>query len=61
MTAGRQPPGVDPDCVELARKFLIDEQVRVPVSDEKAAADLRSLSEAIQAAVEDWFFSERAS
>lgn len=56
MTAARQPPSVDPDCVELARKFLMD--VAVFVTDEKAAADLASLSEAIQAAVEDWFFSK---
>ena len=50
--------GVDPDCVKLARKFLVD--VADLVTDEKAAADLASLSEAIQAAVEDWFFSEGA-
>jgi hypothetical protein len=47
--------GVDPDCVELARKFLVDEQTRVPVSAKTAARNLTSLSEHIQRAVDDWF------
>lgn len=49
--------GVDPDCVELARKFLADAIVAEAPSDKQVAADTQSLSEAIQVAIEDWFFA----
>ncbi len=45
--------GVDPDCVELARKFL---KAETP-SESVSPAEMQSLSEAIQTAIEDWFFA----
>mgnify|MGYP001617386723 CR=1 FL=1 len=47
--------GVDPDCVKLARKFLIDELLTNPRREVQVERDLASLSEAIQTAIEDWF------
>jgi hypothetical protein len=47
--------GVDPDCVELARAFLVDAHTEQRPSDKEIAADIKSLSEAIQTAIEDWF------
>jgi hypothetical protein len=44
--------GVDPDCVELARKFLAEVYVV-----EAPSESIQSLSEDIQAAIEDWFFA----
>lgn len=49
--------GVDPDCVELASKFLGAAYAVKSPSQKRAAAELLSLSEAIQTAIEDWFFS----
>ncbi len=48
---------VDPDCVELARKFLADVTVAEAPSEKQIAADTQSLSEAIQEAIEDWFIA----
>lgn len=45
--------GVDPDCVELARKFLAAETPKEPVSE----AEAMSLAEDIQRAIEDWFMA----
>ncbi len=47
--------GVDPDCVELARKFLVDALTGSVISEKQVEADLQSLSEDIQTAIEDWF------
>lgn len=49
--------GVDPDCVELARKFLAAAYTAEAPSEKRVAAELQSLSEAIQIAIEDWFFA----
>jgi hypothetical protein len=49
--------GVDPDCVELARNFLAAAYTAEAPSEKRAAAELESLSEAIQTAIEDWFFA----
>jgi hypothetical protein len=54
--------GIDSTCYDLARHFLTDrdfdcEQLR---GDEQIAADLTSLSEAIQIAIEDWFAANEA-
>lgn len=49
--------GVDPDCVELARKFLDASYTVEAPSEKQVAAELQSLSEAIQVAIEDWFFA----
>ncbi len=48
--------GVDPDCVELARKFLDAAYTAEAPSQKRVAAEMTSLSEAIQVAIEDWFF-----
>ncbi len=51
--------GVDPDCFDLAAKFLGDSYNRgQPPTSEEADADLRTLSLAIQGAVDDWFFAK---
>jgi hypothetical protein len=53
--------GVDPDCVELARKFLVDAYTAVEHSEKQIAADTQSLSEDIQTAIEDWFFAHQVT
>ena len=50
--------GVDQDCVDLAAKFLGDAYKAWPPSKEEAEADLRTLSESIQEAIDDWFFAK---
>lgn len=50
--------GVDPDCYELAGKFLGEAYKGFPPSKEEAADDLSTLSEQIQAAIDDWFFAK---
>jgi hypothetical protein len=50
--------GVDPDCYDLAAKFLGDAYKGMPPTKEEAAADLRTLSEAIQEAIDDWFYAK---
>jgi len=49
--------GVDPACYDLARHFLVDRDFDTNElrGDEEIAADLKSLSEEIQIAVERWF------
>jgi len=47
--------GVDPACGDLAAHFLGESYKAWAPSEAEAAADLRSLSEAIQDAVEGWF------
>lgn len=49
--------GVDPDCHDLAAKFLGDYKPWAP-SEQEAKDDLRTLSEAIQGAIDDWFFAK---
>lgn len=49
--------GVDPDCVELVRRWLTADPIAKPVSDAEAEANVQSLSEDIQRAIEDWFFA----
>lgn len=51
--------GVDPDCVELARKFLDAAYTAEAPTEKRVAAEMQSLSEAIQTAIEDWFFSHQ--
>jgi hypothetical protein len=46
----------DPECYALANYFLEGEMVQEAVSACQAEADRRSLSEAIQSAVDDWLF-----
>jgi hypothetical protein len=50
--------GVDPDCIELAWHFINDEETRRPMNTDTAVAAVKSLSEAIQSAVEDWFAAQ---
>jgi hypothetical protein len=49
--------GVDPACVDLARLFLNDELVHKPVSEQRLTADIQSLSEDIQRAIDNWFLA----
>jgi hypothetical protein len=53
--------GVDPDCVELARKFLDAAYIIEVPSEKRVAAEMQSLSETIQVAIEDWFFAHPAT
>lgn len=50
--------GVDPDCYVLAACFLGESYKGCPPTKEQAEDDLRTLSEAIQTAIDDWFFSK---
>ncbi len=47
--------GIDPDCVDLAAKFLAAAYTVELPSARRAAVEQESLSEAIQVAIEDWF------
>jgi hypothetical protein len=49
--------GVDPDCVELARKFLAAAYTVETPSEKRVAAEICSLSEVIQTTIDDWFFA----
>ncbi len=49
--------GVDVDCVKLARLF-IEDSIRVESRNpDNFAEDQQSLAEAIQAAIDDWFYA----
>jgi hypothetical protein len=52
---------VDPACYDLANHFLEGEEVQEAISDVQAEANRRSLAEAIQSAIEDWFLMHPAS
>lgn len=54
----RQPIGVDPACYILADHFLVEKVTVDAPTPVKVEADRKSLAEAIQTAVEDWFFCD---
>lgn len=49
--------GVDPECYVLTRSFLVEKITKENQSGLQVEKDTKSLAEAIQIAIEDWFFA----